>query len=99
MAALEVATLHGARFLGAEADIGSIEVGKLADLVVLNSNPLEDIRNTTDIRYVIQGGIVRDGMTLDEVWPTQTVYGEHWWVNTDAWRMDDRPVNYWDGRR
>ena len=99
MAALEVATLHGARFLGADDDIGSIEVGKLADLVVLNSNPLDDIRNTTDIQYVVQGGIVRDGMTLDEVWPAQRSYGEHWWVNTDAWRMDDRPVDYWDTRR
>lgn len=98
MAALEVATLHGARFLGAESDIGSIEVGKLADLVVLNSNPLDNIRNTTDILYVIQGGVVRDGMTLDEVWPTQAPYGEHWWVNPDAWRMDDRPVDYWDSR-
>lgn len=96
MAALEVASLHGARFLGAEADIGSIEVGKLADLVVLNSNPLDDIRNTTDIHYVVQGGVVRDGMTLDEVWPTPGSYGEHWWVNPDAWLMDDRPVDYWD---
>ena len=99
MGALEVASLHGARFLGAEDDIGSIEAGKLADLVVLNSNPLDDIRNTTDIQYVIQGGIVRDGMTLDEVWPNQAPYGEHWWVNPDAWRMDDRPVDYWDGNR
>ena len=99
MGALEVASLHGARFLGAERDIGSIAVGKLADLVVLNSNPLDDIRNTTDIEYVIQGGVVRDGMTLDEVWPTQAAYGEHWWVNPDAWLMDDRPVDVWDRRR
>ncbi|MDH3224800.1 MAG: amidohydrolase family protein, partial [Gemmatimonadota bacterium] len=99
MGALEVASLHGARFLGAEQDLGSIEVGKLADLIVLNSNPLDDIRNTTDIQYVVQGGIVRDGMSLDEVWPTQTPYGEHWWVNPDAWLMDDRPVDIWDRGR
>ncbi len=99
MGALEVASLHGARFLGAEEDLGSIEVGKLADLIVLNSNPLDDIRNTTDIQYVVQGGIVRDGMSLDEVWPNQTPYGDHWWVNPDAWLMDDRPVDIWDQRR
>ena len=95
----KVASLHGAVFLGAQQDIGSIEVGKLADILVLNSNPLDNIRNTTDIMYVVQGGIVRDGMTLDEVWPNQVPYGEHWWVNPASWRMDDRPVDYWDRRR
>ena len=99
MAALEVASLHGATFLGAQQDIGSIEVGKLADLLVLNSNPLDDIRNTTDIMYVVQGGIVRDGLSLDEVWPNQVPYGEHWWVDPNAWLMDNRPVDYWDRRR
>ena len=99
MAALEVASLHGAVFLGAQQDIGSIEAGKLADLVVLNSNPLDNIRNTADIMYVVQGGIVRDGLTLDEVWPNQVPYGEHWWVDPNAWLMDDRPVDYWDRRR
>ena len=99
MTALEVASVHGAVFLGAERDIGTIEPGKLADLLVLNSNPLDDIRNTTDILYVVQGGIVRDAMTLDEVWPASTPYGERWWVEPAAWRTDDRPVDYWDRRR
>ncbi|MCY4400636.1 MAG: amidohydrolase family protein [Gemmatimonadetes bacterium] len=98
MAALEVASLHGAVFLGADQDIGSIEAGKLADLLVLNSNPLDDIRSTTDIMYVVLGGVVRDGLSLDEVWPNQVPYGEHWWVDPNAWLMDDRPVDYWDRR-
>lgn len=98
MGALEVATIHGARFLGADRDIGSIEVGKLADLVVLGSNPLDDIRNTTDIRYVVQGGVVRDGMTLDEVWPVARPYGERWWTDPAMWAETDRPVGAWDGR-
>jgi imidazolonepropionase-like amidohydrolase len=59
--ALEVASLHGARFLGAHEDLGSIEVGKLADMLMLDRNPLEDIRATADIRYVMKGGILYDG--------------------------------------
>lgn len=90
--ALRVATVEGARFLGAQDDIGSLEVGKLADLLVLDSNPLEDIRRTTDIRWVMQGGVVRDGMTLDEIWPTARPYGFRWWVDEAMWAETDRPV-------
>ena len=54
--ALEIASMHGAMFLGMDDDIGSITVGKLADLMVLNANPLENIRNTADIRYVMKSG-------------------------------------------
>ena len=68
--ALEVASLHGARFIGMERDLGSLEVGKLADILVLNSNPLTDIRNTKDMMYVMKGGVLYDDETLDEVWPT-----------------------------
>jgi Tol biopolymer transport system component len=61
--ALRSASLHGARFLGAERDLGSIEVGKLADLIVLDANPLDDIRNTTGIRHVVKAGVLYDGDT------------------------------------
>jgi Tol biopolymer transport system component/imidazolonepropionase-like amidohydrolase len=67
MGALEVATAHGAHFLGASKDLGTISTGKLADVVVLNSNPLDNIRNTQDIRWVMKSGVLYDGMTLDEV--------------------------------
>ncbi len=99
MGALEVATIHGARFLGADRDIGSIRAGKLADLLVLGSNPLDDVRNTTDIRYVIQGGVVRDGMTLDEVWPGAEPYGDRWWADPAMWAETDRPVGVWNQGR
>ena len=67
MGALEVATVHGAHFLGASADLGTIAPGKLADLLVLNSNPLANIRNTQDIRYVMKGGVLYDAMTVEPV--------------------------------
>ena len=67
MGALEVATVHGAHFLGASKDLGTISIGKLADVVVLNSNPLDNIRNTQDIRWVMKAGVLYDGMTLEEV--------------------------------
>lgn len=97
--ALRVGTLEGARFLGAEDDLGSLEEGKLADVLVLDADPLEDIRNTTSIRYVMQGGILRDGLTLDEVWPRTTPYPERWWTNPAMWEESDRPVGVWDGGR
>ena len=69
MEALRAATMTGAEAIGVQKDLGSIEVGKIADLVILNSNPLDDIHNTRDIKYVMKGGILYDGDTLDEIWP------------------------------
>lgn len=64
---LEAATIAGARYLGLDKDIGSLEPGKLADLVVLDVNPLEDLRQSTAIRYTMVGGRLYDAKTLDEV--------------------------------
>ena len=94
MGALEVASQGGAWFLGMQQDLGSIEVGKLADLIVLNSNPLENIRNTADIHFVIKGGRVYDGMTLDQVWPDKEPFGEPYWADTHASRSDDRSLDH-----
>ena len=93
--ALEVASLDGARFIGLSQDLGSIKVGKLADLMILGSNPLDDIRNTADIVFVMKGGILYDGETLDEMWPQQKPFGDYYWINEDMLRSDDRPVDYW----
>jgi Amidohydrolase family len=76
---LRAATLHGAEAIGYAQDLGSLEPGKLADLIVLNKDPLQDIRNTTSIRYVMKNGQLFDGDTLNELWPEQKPLPALWW--------------------
>jgi hypothetical protein len=66
---LRCATLLGARIVGLDKDLGSIEAGKLADLVVLDADPLADIRNTNTIRYVMKNGVLYAGDTVSELLP------------------------------
>lgn len=66
---LKAATLDGARILGVEQDLGSLEVGKLADLLVLRADPRETIENASQIAYVMQNGRLYDGETLAAVKP------------------------------
>jgi hypothetical protein len=98
MDALEVASQGGAHFLGLEHQIGSITPGKLADLMVLNHNPLADIRNTTDIALVMKSGKLYDAATLDEIWPRQRPYGGRPWNPPEMLRDDVRADDYWDRR-
>ena len=63
-AALRIATINGARALGAGDLLGSVEPGKLADLVVVRGNPLQDIRNTRNVRHVMKSGALYDPAAL-----------------------------------
>ena len=76
--ALRMATLMSADAIGLAGDIGSMEPGKLANLLVLNSNPLDDPHETTDIEYVMKNGRLYEAATLTEVWPRRRPLPTQW---------------------
>ncbi|HLA68479.1 MAG TPA: amidohydrolase family protein [Bacteroidota bacterium] len=78
--ALRCATLSGAQYLGLDRDLGSLEPGKLADLIVLDKNPLESIRNSDSVKYVMINGRLFDASTMNEI-------GNH---------PQERPTFYWE---
>lgn len=80
---LRVATMYGAEAIGQAKNLGSIEVGKFADLQVLDRNPLEDIRNSMSIRYVMINGRLFDAASLAEVWPRARALPKQWWQAVD----------------
>ena len=79
MEALRAATIDGARYVGMDADIGSIEKGKLADLVVLDRNPLENIRNSESVTIVVLNGRLYDAKTLNEIGNHPRPRKPFWW--------------------
>src|SRR5437879_2641309 len=81
--ALRIGTMDGAYGIGMDKDLGSLEPGKLADLIVLDANPLDDIHNTEKIRYVMKNGRLYEGETLNEVWPRTKPLPQMWWWDTE----------------
>ncbi|HTV03259.1 MAG TPA: amidohydrolase family protein [Luteitalea sp.] len=77
--ALQAATIAGAQYLGLDKDLGSLEAGKLADLVVLDGNPLADIRQSDTVRQVMVNGRLYDAATLNQVAPTAQERRKLYW--------------------
>lgn len=73
--ALQVATINGARYIGMEKDLGSIEPGKLADLAVLDLNPLEKIEHSDSVAYTMINGALYDAASMDRIWPSAQARG------------------------
>ena len=76
---LRVGTIFSAEAIGHGDELGSLEPGKLADLQILEGNPLEDIRETASIERVMVGGRLYDASTMDEVWPRSRALPRQWW--------------------
>ncbi|HEV7231804.1 MAG TPA: amidohydrolase family protein, partial [Bacteroidia bacterium] len=81
MQALRCATMNGAEYLGMSKEIGSLEKGKLADLVVLDKNPLENIRNSETVHYTMVNGRLFDAATLNEIGNYDRKRGRFFWEN------------------
>jgi hypothetical protein len=80
---LRMATIYGAEAIGFGEDIGTVEAGKFADILVIDGDPLEDLRATVQLEYVMKNGRLYDGATLDEIWPRQRAFPQPQWLKVE----------------
>ncbi len=79
--ALQTATINPAMTLGFDDYIGSLEAGKLADFIVLDKNPLDDIKNTESVKFTVANGRVFDSETMNEIGNYNKPRGKFYWEN------------------
>lgn len=91
---LRAATLNPAKTLGMDDQLGSLEPGKLADIIVLDANPLQDIKNSNSVRYTMVNGRLYDSLSMNEIgnydrprtrfyWELNSREGQQW---NEAWQ-------------
>jgi Tol biopolymer transport system component len=85
---LRAATLNGARTLALDGQIGSLETGKLADVIVLDANPLEDIRNTNTVRLTMVNGRLYDSLSMNEIGNVNRPRSKFYWELNDYHGID-----------
>ncbi len=76
---LRAATIHGAEYIGMGKHLGSLEAGKLADLIVLDADPLTDIQNTQHVRYTMVNGRLFDTETMNEIGNREKPRSKFYW--------------------
>jgi len=81
---LHAATLGSAEVIGRARDVGSLEPGKLADLLILDADPFADIRHTQSIHWVMKNGRLYEAATLNEVWPRVRPLPALWFSRSDG---------------
>lgn len=81
MEALKTATINGAQYIGMDKEIGSLEEGKLADLIVLEKNPLDDIRNSETVIYTMVNGRLFDAETMNQIGNEPEERTNFYWEN------------------
>lgn len=99
--AIRSATLHGAAYLGMDKDLGSLEKGKLADLMVINENPLENIQNSQNVLYVMINGRLYDAEIMDEIGNHPRTRGLFYWEHpktSDAFLWKGAGMGVTEGR-
>ena len=77
--ALRCATSNGAKTLGMDASLGTLEPGKLADVIVVDGNPLQDIRQSEKVLWTMVNGRLYDANTLNETFPRDKKRAKYWW--------------------
>ena len=79
--ALKAATINGAEYIGIGDELGTLEVGKLADLIILDKNPLENIRHTNTVTHTMINGRLYDVTTMNEIGNYNTPRTKFYWEN------------------
>jgi len=83
MEALRAATINGAEYLGMGSEIGSLKVGKLADMIILDKNPLEDIQNSNTVEYTMVNGRLFEAATMNEIGNNPKERSDFYWENNN----------------